>query len=112
MGDSSETHHKTCAAVGPTCAAVEPLRPTCAAFGPGCAVCPPGERRPAGVHPHVAAACPPNSHPNYGSASPTLSSCTFGHNMGFTAVGQTRLPSKEPFPPHATIHTADRTSVI
>ena len=27
-------------------------------------------------------------------------------------MGRTRLPSKEPFPPHAAIHTTDRTAVI
>ena len=31
---------------------------------------------------------------------------------GLTAVGRTRLPSKEPFPPHTVIHTADRMQVI
>jgi hypothetical protein len=27
-------------------------------------------------------------------------------------VGRTRLPSKEPLPPHTVIHTADRAQVI
>jgi hypothetical protein len=69
------------------------------------------QRTPARPAPHTPSPThsPPSTHPNSGSASPTLFSCTSGHNMGCTAVGRTRLPSKEPFPPHTTVHTADRT---
>ena len=73
------------------------------AIGPTGALWPAAATRPAG------AVCLPDTHPTSGYASPTLSSFTFGHNMGLTAVGRTRLPSKEPFPPHTEIH---RTRVI
>jgi len=120
MGDIGDTRHKMCTADGPPGAA-------CLLAGETTLHTAPRHARPMRLSqlphcflPHAGFSKKTTkqktktnntNHPTYGSASPTLSSCTFGP-MGFTAVGRTRLPSKEPFPPHAAIHTADRTRVI